>query len=82
MIFVKRFDRIYKFKVNSSGGYVMSRVCSICGKGKMGGHQVSHSNIKTNKQWNANVQKVNIEVDGVEKRQYVCTKCLKTAKKA
>ena len=48
----------------------------------MGGHQVSHSNIKTNRQWNANVQKVNIEVDGATKRQYVCTKCLKTAKKA
>lgn len=60
----------------------MSRVCSICGKGKMGGHQVSHSNIKTNKQWNANVQKVTVNVDGVDKKQYVCTKCLRTAKKA
>ena len=60
----------------------MSRVCSICGKGKMGGHQVSHSNIKTNRQWNANVQKVSVNVDGKETRAYVCTKCLKTMKKA
>ena len=59
----------------------MSRVCSICGKGKMGGHQVSHSNIKTNRQWNANVQKVSVNVDGKETRAYVCTKCLKTMKK-
>ena len=59
----------------------MSRVCSICGKGKMGGHQVSHSNIKTNRQWNANVQKVAVNVDGKETRAYVCTKCLKTMKK-
>lgn len=59
----------------------MSRVCSICGKGKMGGHQVSHSNIKTNRQWNANVQKVSVNVDGKETRAYVCTKCLKTLKK-
>jgi len=60
----------------------MSKVCSICGKGKMGGHQVSHSNIKTNRQWNANVQKVAVNVDGKETRAYVCTKCLKTMKKA
>jgi len=58
----------------------MSRVCSICGKGKMGGHLVSHSNRKTNRAWNANVQKVKIEVNGTEKAQYVCTKCMKTAK--
>lgn len=58
----------------------MSRVCSICGKGKMGGHMVSHSNRKTNRVWNPNIQKVRIEVDGVEQSQYVCTKCLKTAK--
>lgn len=82
MIFYILFAKICRLKFNSLGGNVMSRVCSICGKGKMGGHQVSHSNIKTNKQWNANVQKVSIEVDGVEKKQYVCTKCLKTAKKA
>lgn len=60
----------------------MSRVCSICGKGKMGGHQVSHSNIKTNKQWAPNIQKVNVEINGKEQRAYVCAKCLKTSKKA
>jgi len=58
----------------------MSRVCSICGKGKMKGNQVSHSNIKTNKHYNANVQKVKIDDNGVAKSAYVCTKCLKTIK--
>lgn len=58
----------------------MSRVCSICGKGKMKGHLVSHSNIKTNKHYNANLQKTTIEIDGKVKSEYVCTKCLKTAK--
>lgn len=58
----------------------MSRVCSICGKGKMKGNQVSHSNIKTNKHYNANVQKVKLDVDGQQKTEYVCTKCLKTLK--
>lgn len=58
----------------------MSRVCSICGKGKMSGHQVSHSNRKTNRVWNPNIQKVKLNVDGTNKSTYVCTKCLKTAK--
>ncbi len=59
----------------------MSKVCSICGKGHMSGHKVSHSNRKANKTWNANVQKVNVEKDGKTTKQYVCTKCLKTSKK-
>lgn len=58
----------------------MSRVCSICGKGKMKGNMVSHSNIKTNKHYNANVQKVKVELDGKPVSSYVCTKCLKTLK--
>lgn len=58
----------------------MSRVCSICGKGKMKGNLVSHSNIKTNKHYNANVQKVKIDDNGTTKSAYVCTKCLKTIK--
>lgn len=58
----------------------MSRVCSICGKGKMKGNMVSHSNIKTNKHYNANVQKVKVEIDGKTVSEYVCTKCLKTLK--
>ncbi len=58
----------------------MSRVCSMCGKGKMKGNLVSHSNIKTNKHYNANVQKVKLDVDGAKKTEYVCTKCLKTLK--
>ncbi len=60
----------------------MSRVCNVCGKGKMSGHTVSHSNRKANRTWGANVQKVKIAIDGAEKSQYVCTKCLKTIKNA
>ena len=59
----------------------MSRVCAICGKSKMSGSLVSHSNIKTNKTYSANVHKVDIEIDGKPSREYVCTRCLKTLKK-
>jgi large subunit ribosomal protein L28 len=35
----------------------MSRVCDITGKKAMGGHKVSHSNIKTNRKFQPNLQK-------------------------
>ncbi len=59
----------------------MSRVCSICGKGKMTGNTVSHSNIKTKRVSVPNLQKVEIEEDGKVTRAYLCTKCMKGSKK-
>ena len=61
---------------------VMSRVCAICGKGKTSGNNVSHSNRKTRRTFEANVQKVSVEVNGKSTEQYLCTKCIKTAKKS
>ena len=43
---------------------------------------VSHSNRKANRQYQANLQKTTMVVDGKEKRVTACTKCIKTAKKA
>ena len=60
----------------------MSRVCAICGKGKASGNNVSHSNRKTRRTFEANVQKVSVEVDGKSTNQYLCTKCIKTSKKS
>ncbi len=59
----------------------MSRVCAICGKGKTSGNNVSHSNRKTKRTFEANVQKVSVEVNGKNTEQYLCTKCIKTSKK-
>ncbi len=59
----------------------MSRVCAVCGKGKLSGNNVSHSNMRTRRTWGANIQKVKIDIDGKISSQYVCTRCLKTAKK-
>ncbi len=56
----------------------MSRVCSVCGKGKLSGNLVSHSNRKTPRSYNANVQKVKIVKNGVVSSEYVCTRCLKS----
>ena len=60
----------------------MSRVCAICGKGKASGNNVSHSNRKTKRTFEANVQKVSVEVNGQSTNQYLCTKCIKTSKKS
>lgn len=60
----------------------MSRVCEVCGKRKLPGKKVSHSNIKSNKKWDANLQTATLEIEGVEKKVKACTKCIKTSKKA
>ena len=49
----------------------MSRVCAICGKGKVSGNNVSHSNRKTKRTFEANVQKVSVEVNGKSTNQYL-----------
>src|SRR5258706_3550289 len=36
----------------------MARVCEICGKGPITGHNVSHANNKTNRRWYPNLQRV------------------------
>lgn len=59
----------------------MSRVCVMCGRDKMKGNQVSHSNVKTIKHYNVNLQKKPVEIDGKKTKAYVCTKCLRTLEK-
>lgn len=59
----------------------MSRVCDICKKGKMGGHKVSHSNRKSNRQFEVNLQETVLNIDGKETKVKACTKCIKTLKK-
>ena len=56
----------------------MGKFCEVCAKGSMSGHNVSHSNRKTNRIWAPNVQRVRIVVDGQAKRLNVCTRCLRS----
>lgn len=58
----------------------MSRVCEICGKGPITGHNVSHANNRTKTRWLPNLQKVNALVDGKKTKVKVCTTCLKSNK--
>ncbi|MBQ1956315.1 MAG: 50S ribosomal protein L28 [Clostridia bacterium] len=56
--------------------------CSICGKGVVFGQNVSHSHRKTNRTWKPNIRKVKMEVNGTAKTVAVCSRCLRTLKKA
>jgi large subunit ribosomal protein L28 len=58
----------------------MSRICTICGKGTLSGHNVSHSNRRTKRVFKANLQKINIILDGTKTKTYVCTSCIKGGK--
>ena len=54
--------------------------CDICGKGVVFGHNVSHSNRKTNITWKPNIRRVKAVVNGTHKSVYVCSRCLRSAK--
>lgn len=58
----------------------MSKVCEICGKGPMFGNNVSHSNKRTPRVFEANVKKVRAVVNGSTKNIMVCTRCMKAGK--
>jgi large subunit ribosomal protein L28 len=45
------------------------------------GHNVSHSNRKTNRRWLPNVQKTSVQVNGASRRIYACTRCIRTLRK-
>ena len=56
----------------------MGKFCEVCAKGTISGHNVSHSNRKTNRIWAPNVQNVRVVVEGTVKRMNVCTRCLRS----
>ncbi|MGC9974457.1 MAG: 50S ribosomal protein L28 [Gaiellaceae bacterium] len=58
----------------------MSKVCSVCGKGPAFGNNRSHSMVATKRRFEPNLQRVRIKVDGVVRRAYVCTRCLRSGK--
>ena len=58
----------------------MSKVFAVCGKGPSFGNNRSHSMVATKRRFNPNLQRVRILVDGVPRRSYVCTRCLKSGR--
>lgn len=56
----------------------MGKFCEVCEKGLMSGHNVSHSNRKSNRTWAPNVQRVRVQIGGRSMRLNVCTRCLRS----
>jgi len=56
--------------------------CEICGKTPSFGNNVSHSMVRTKRQWKPNIQKVTIYKDGKPQKIKVCSRCLRTLHKA
>jgi large subunit ribosomal protein L28 len=54
--------------------------CDICGKIVRTGMNVSHSHIRTKRQWKPNLQTVHAVVDGTPKKVTACTRCLRSGK--
>lgn len=62
------------------GGYGMSKVCAITGKGPLSGNKRSHSLRATRRKWNVNLQTVKVMVDGKPQKIRISARALKTLK--
>ncbi len=56
----------------------MSKVCEICGKKPMIGHNVSHAHNLTKRRFNPNLQRVRTLSRGRVKKMMVCSNCIKS----
>ena len=61
----------------------MASVCDVCDKRPGFGHNRSHSDRRTPRRWNPNIQTVRVAAGGgTTRRLRVCTSCLKAGKVA
>ena len=52
--------------------------CFVCGRGRTVGNNVSHANNRTKRQIMPNLQRTRIIVNNGVRREYVCTRCLRS----
>lgn len=56
----------------------MAGKCEVCGKTKSFGHNVSHSKRRTNRAFEANIQRKRLVMNGQPVRIDICTRCMRT----
>ncbi len=58
----------------------MARICDLTGKKVMYGHNVAHSNTRTNRRFEPNLQKATLYSDGLGRKipLRICTRALRT----
>lgn len=64
-------------------GITMARFCEVTGKGPMSGHYVSHSNRKTKRKFNPNLQKKKFFIPELNEtiELKLCTQAIRTINK-
>jgi large subunit ribosomal protein L28 len=67
-----------RFAKVSQGEIIMAKVCEICGKKPLVGHNVSHAHNLTKRRFNPNIQRVKALYKGSVKKIMVCTNCIKS----
>ena len=61
--------------------FPVAGTCQICGKGKLSGNKVSHSNNKSKKMSKPNLQSVKaVSAHGAHVRIHACTRCIRSGK--
>jgi len=59
----------------------MAKSCTVCSKGYIKGHKISHAHNITIKRWKPNLQRVRMVLPkGGSKRRWVCTSCIQKGK--
>ena len=58
----------------------MAKQCAICDKKTVTGRSISHAHNVTSRRFRPNLQRVRAEVDGVNRRIWVCTRCIRDGK--
>jgi large subunit ribosomal protein L28 len=58
----------------------MAFACDFCGKSRQRAHKVSHSNIKTRKWQQPNLQSVRALIEGRIVRVRACTRCIRSGR--
>ena len=56
----------------------MSKMCEVCGKKPLVGHNISHAHNVTKRRFNPNLQRVKTLQKGRVKKMMVCTSCIKS----
>ena len=60
----------------------MSRICEICGKKPLAGHNVSHAKNRNKRRWIPNLKRVKLTKAGSTRYYKICTRCLRSMQKS
>lgn len=58
----------------------MAKFCEVCGKGKISGNSITHSDRKIRRTWKPNVRRINVLENGTSTKKFVCTRCMRSNK--